>query len=114
MTADRLRLEDVRFYGHHGVSTAEQTVGVWFSVDAELTLDLTSAAVSDDLACAVDYGQVARSFGAAGVRVSTVAELRAALTEAHERRGPMVIDALIDPDAIAPVTRYDRVRTREL
>src|SRR3989441_8476472 len=60
VTADRLRLEDVRFYGHHGVSTAEQTVGVWFSVDAELTLDLTSAAVSDDLACAVDYGQVAR------------------------------------------------------
>src|SRR5207244_11815184 len=60
VTADRLRLEDVRFYGHHGVSTAEQTVGVWFSVDAELTLDLTSAAVSDDLACAVHYGQVGR------------------------------------------------------
>ena len=38
MTADRLHLEDVRFYGHHGVSKAEQTVGVWFSVDAELAV----------------------------------------------------------------------------
>jgi dihydroneopterin aldolase len=60
VTSDRLRLEDVRFYGHHGVSQAEQTVGVWFSVDAELTVDLAPAVVSDDLAAAVDYGEVAR------------------------------------------------------
>ena len=60
MTTDRLLLEDVRFYGHHGVSKAEQTVGVWFSVDAELAVDLEPAVVSDDLAAAVDYGVVAR------------------------------------------------------
>ena len=46
---DRLLLEDVRFYGHHGASKAEQAVGIWFSVDAELSLDLTAAAVSDEL-----------------------------------------------------------------
>ena len=33
---DRLLLEDVRFYGHHGVTPAEQALGVWFSVDVEL------------------------------------------------------------------------------
>jgi acetolactate synthase I/II/III large subunit len=62
----------------------------------------------------VDYGEVARAFGANGVRVRTAAELRQALADARDRRVPTVIDALIDPDAIAPVTRYDRVRTREL
>ncbi len=65
MTTDRLLLEDVRFYGHHGVSKAEQTVGVWFSVDAELAVDLAPAAVSDDLAAAIDYGE----FPARQVRV---------------------------------------------
>lgn len=56
--ADRLRLEDVRFYGQHGVHRAEQEIGAWFSVDAELVLDLAPAAVSDDLATTVDYGEV--------------------------------------------------------
>jgi acetolactate synthase-1/2/3 large subunit len=62
----------------------------------------------------VDYGQVARSFGADGVRVTNPVELRAALLAARDRAVPTVIDAVIDPEAIAPVTRYDRVRTREL
>lgn len=57
---DRLLLEDVRFYGHHGVTKAEQTLGVWFSVDVELALDLAPAALSDDLGTTVDYGGVAR------------------------------------------------------
>ena len=56
--ADRLLLEDVRFYGQHGVRSAEQEVGAWFSVDAELALDLSTAAVSDDLRTTVDYGEV--------------------------------------------------------
>ena len=57
---DRLLLEDVRFYGHHGVTKAEQTLGVWFSVDVELALDLAPAALSDDLGTTIDYGGVAR------------------------------------------------------
>ena len=52
-------LEDVRFYGHHGVTKAQQTVGAWFSVDVELDVDLGPAAVSDDLRTTVDYGAVA-------------------------------------------------------
>src|SRR5262245_35096133 len=57
---DRLRLEDVRFYGHHGATRAEKTVGVWFSVDVELAVDLAPAALSDDLGTTIDYGAVAR------------------------------------------------------
>jgi thiamine pyrophosphate-dependent acetolactate synthase large subunit-like protein len=62
----------------------------------------------------VDYGQVARAFGAGGFRVTNTNELNLALADALERRGPTVIDAIIDREAIAPVTRYDRVRIREL
>jgi acetolactate synthase I/II/III large subunit len=62
----------------------------------------------------VDYGLVARSFGANGVRVTDGEAFRRAFTEALERRGPTIIDAVIDRDAMAPVTRYDRVRVREL
>ena len=41
------------------MTKAQQTVGAWFSVDAELSLDLTPAAASDDLRTTVDYGVVA-------------------------------------------------------
>ena len=44
---------------HHGVTKAQQTVGAWFAVDAELTLDLAAAAASDDLRSTVDYGLIA-------------------------------------------------------
>jgi dihydroneopterin aldolase len=57
---DKVFLYDVRFYGHHGVSAAEQTMGAWFSVDVELALDLRPAALSDDIGATVDYGRVAR------------------------------------------------------
>ena len=62
----------------------------------------------------VDYGQIARAFGARGHRVTTAAEFRQAFADGLERRGPTIIDAVIDREAIAPVTRYDRVRDREL
>jgi acetolactate synthase I/II/III large subunit len=64
--------------------------------------------------CDVDYGQIARAFGARGTRVASAAEFETALEEALDRSSPTVIDAVIDPEAIAPVTRYDRVRVREL
>jgi len=34
-------------------------VGAWFAVDAELRLDLTPAAASDDLRSTLDYGLIA-------------------------------------------------------
>ena len=59
MSSDKIFLEDLRFYGHHGVTKDQQTVGAWFSVDVELAIDLGPAAVSDDLRATVDYGLVA-------------------------------------------------------
>ena len=56
--ADKLLLEDVRFWAQHGLTKAEQSIGAWFSVDAELAMDLAPAAVSDDVGATVDYGLV--------------------------------------------------------
>ena len=90
MTSDRLLLEDVRFYGHHGVSKAEQTVGVWFSVDVELAVDLAAAALSDDLAAAVDYGEVARRIVEIGTegRVNLIERLAGMIAQALLREFP--------------------------
>jgi acetolactate synthase-1/2/3 large subunit len=62
----------------------------------------------------IDYGQIARAFGAQGFRTTNATEFSKALAQGLERRGPTVIDAVIDRDALGPVTRYDRVREREL
>ncbi len=82
--ADRLLLEDVRFYGRHGLTTAEHAVGAWFSVDAELALDLAPAAASDSLAAAVDYGAVARRIVEIGTsqRVNLIERLAGLMVEA--------------------------------
>jgi dihydroneopterin aldolase len=88
--ADKLCLEDVRFYGHHGVSNAEQTVGVWFSVDAELAVDLAAAAVSDDLGATVDYGAVARRIVEVGTqgRVNLIERLAGLIAQTLLREFP--------------------------
>jgi acetolactate synthase-1/2/3 large subunit len=62
----------------------------------------------------VDYAQVARAFGADGIRVETVPEARRAVRKALASERPVVIDAIIDKAAIAPVTRYDAIRERPL
>jgi acetolactate synthase-1/2/3 large subunit len=62
----------------------------------------------------IDYGAIARAFGANGFRVTNAAEFDEALAAGLTRSGPTIIDAVIDREAIAPVTRYDRVRIREL
>ena len=62
----------------------------------------------------VDYGAIARAFGANGFRVRNIEEFDAALAVGLLRTAPTIIDAMIDPEAIAPVTRYDRVRIRDL
>jgi dihydroneopterin aldolase len=88
--SDILLVEDIRFYGHHGVSAAEQEVGAWFSVDVELALDLTPAALSDDVAATVDYGLVVRRVVALATeqRVRLIERLAGLLTEALLREFP--------------------------
>jgi dihydroneopterin aldolase len=90
-SSDILLIEDIRFYAHHGVSEAEQEVGAWFSVDVELALDLTPAALSDDVEATVDYGLVVRRVVALATeqRVRLIERLAGLLSEAMLREFPV-------------------------
>jgi 7,8-dihydroneopterin aldolase/epimerase/oxygenase len=90
MTTDKLFLEDVRFWAQHGLSKEEQSVGAWFSVDAELAVDLRAAALSDDVGATVDYGLVMRRIVEVGTtnRVNLLERLASLLSEAILREFP--------------------------
>ncbi|MBM4439436.1 MAG: dihydroneopterin aldolase [Candidatus Rokubacteria bacterium] len=87
---DTLTLDDVRFFGRHGVTKAEESVGAWFSVDVALSVDLAPAAVSDDLGAAVDYGAVAKRVVeiGTGARVNLIERLAGLMAEALLREFP--------------------------
>ncbi|HEY7141033.1 MAG TPA: dihydroneopterin aldolase [Methylomirabilota bacterium] len=118
--SDILFVEDIRFYGHHGVTPAQQEVGAWFSVDVELALDLTPAALSDDLDAGVDYGQVAERVVALGTgeRVHLIERLAGLLCEALLREYPArdvtvtvrKVTAPLDGIAAVPGVRMTRSR----
>ena len=57
-TPDRLRLNGIRFYGHHGESREERTLGGRFIADVELTMDLSKAGVSDRIRDTVNYVRI--------------------------------------------------------
>ena len=89
--SDTIFLENVRFFGHHGVTKAQQTLGAWFAVDVTLALDLTPALLSDDLGATVDYGLVARRIVEIGTkdRVNLLERLAGLLADAILREFPV-------------------------
>ena len=60
VTPDKIQLEGMIFYGHHGASPAEQEVGQRFVVDLEAHRDLSAAGRSDELGDTVSYSEVFR------------------------------------------------------
>lgn len=54
---DRLILEGMVFSGRHGVLAAERELSARFTVDVEMSADLTRAAATDLLADSVDYSR---------------------------------------------------------
>jgi len=66
-------------------------VGAWFSVDAELALDLTPASVSDELTATVDYGRVVHRIVDIGThnRVNLLERLAGLIAEALLREFPV-------------------------
>jgi len=52
---DVIRLNNMVFYGYHGVSAAEKETGRRFEVDCELEADLAPSGQSDSLTDTVDY-----------------------------------------------------------
>jgi 7,8-dihydroneopterin aldolase/epimerase/oxygenase len=118
--SDILFVEDIRFYGHHGVTPAEQEVGAWFSVNVQLALDITPAALSDDLDAGVDYSQVVRQVVQVGTgeRVHLIERLAGVICEVLLRECPArdvtvtvrKVTAPIDGIAAVPGVRMTRSR----
>ena len=54
---DLLVLEGMSFYGYHGETQAERTLGNRFHVDVEIRMDLSMAGRSDDIADTLDYAR---------------------------------------------------------
>ena len=53
--ADRLLLEGMEFFGHHGDLAAERELGSRIYVDVDIHLDLSTAGESDRLEDTLDY-----------------------------------------------------------
>ncbi len=58
MTADKLILKNMIFYGYHGAFAAEKELGQRIEVDVELYLDLFQAGANDDLEASINYAEV--------------------------------------------------------
>lgn len=58
---DRILLEGMAFFGHHGVHPTERELGNRFVVDAELERDLSVPGRSDRLEDALDYREPYRA-----------------------------------------------------
>jgi len=53
-----IRIKRATFYGYHGVSSEEQSVGAKFEADVDLYTDFSDASANDDLKKTIDYFQV--------------------------------------------------------
>lgn len=58
MQGDRILLEGMEFHGFHGVNESEKRQGQRFTVDVEMTADLSRASETDDLEDTVNYSRV--------------------------------------------------------
>ena len=56
--SDRIRLQGVDVYAHHGVHPAERELGQRFVIDADLNFDCSAAGEADSLEAALDYSAV--------------------------------------------------------
>lgn len=66
-TVDTIFVEQIEFYGYHGASDEEQSVGHRYAVDVELRFDTRRAAATDDLDETVNYSRVAKRIVAIGM-----------------------------------------------
>lgn len=55
---DKIYMNELAFYGYHGVFTEENKLGQRFLVDLTLELDLAKAGTADNLDETINYGDV--------------------------------------------------------
>lgn len=55
---DKILMQNMHFYGYHGVLQEEKVLGQKFFLDAQLSLDLKKAGQTDDVSQTVSYADV--------------------------------------------------------
>ena len=55
---DRIRLNEMVFFGYHGALPEERVIGQRFVVDVEVQADLKRAGASDQLEDTINYGEL--------------------------------------------------------
>lgn len=87
MTSDLIIVQGLEVFAHHGVLAEEKQDGQFFYIDLALSVDLSAASASDDLADTVNYDEVCRVAGEA---------FTAEIFDLIERAAGAVCDALFD------------------
>lgn len=57
---DKIYVNQMEFYGYHGVFAEENRLGQRFKVDLTISLDLKKAGKTDELRYSVNYGELFR------------------------------------------------------
>jgi len=100
----------IKFHGYHGLTRIEREIGVRYSVDAELELDLEAAAASDRVKDTVDYREVndlvvqigrKDSYHLIETLAARIADALIARTKAHAvlvrvRKETPILDGIVD------------------
>lgn len=108
---DRIALNGIEVFGHHGVLPHEREHGQRFVVDVALDLDLSAAAASDRLDDTVDYGALAGDVEAivAGEPCDLIETVAGRIADRclEDRRVAAVEVTVTKPNAPLPVVARD-------
>lgn len=85
--SDRIVIEGLEVWAHHGVLPHERELGQRFVVDVALEVDLAPAGASDALAETVDYGALAQA-----IHDRVAGERHDLLERVAERVAELVLD----------------------
>lgn len=99
----RIFVNDLEFYGFHGVSDEEQQVGHRYSVSLELLVE-GNAPESDEISETVDYGEVAATIVdyATAVQRRTMERLAFEIGEVVIQNFPEVAELTIKLEKLLP------------
>ncbi len=100
-TARRYNIPAVNVVLNNGTLGYENFLIRYFNEPGEITRETPGCDYSD-----TDYAAIARAFGCVGIRVEHPKEIRPALEKAFASGRPAIIDVLIDPEIIPPITYF--------
>ena len=105
---DAIHIRDLELWAHVGVLEQERRDGQWFRLDIKFELDLSSAAVADDLSASLDYSLAIQALQMLGREICclTIEHFsERVLDRLHELYGPVPIGLRLTKCA-APVPGF--------